>query len=581
MNPLERYGVGLSEAAVKSYAFANGIAEVGTELTQEQKVMARLGLLMEQTNKVQGDFVNTSDALANSSRITKAQLENAAATLGEDLIPLAAKGVGIISAMVNAFNALSPAGQDAALVIAAIAAGTGPMLMAIGNSIKAYTTLTTAVRLLDASLKATLVTAGAVTLAIAAIIGVGLAVKYVADQANQGAEKADKSWGGFLQRQIDMGADTKSLLDAYAKKQAEVNKIIEEADPITRAIVKAKMDDVDVTQKLQLALLDTASSYEEYIDAADGALDGATNLTTQQRLQAEALWASKGATDGLVTALMASVPATTNQGTAASTSATAHDQYNTAISNVALATERQAQAAADAAVKNQEMFDSVNRGLDSMIENWLADLEWMQSGGLLLQQQFADLQKAFYENPDDPDIKREMQEVYLNTIALKSILGEIDATAAAQNIADTLGISIEDALLKLGNLKAEFAAGGTMEVKIIYNDPGWTPPNAQWGAGKPGGKGRARGGRVYQGQIYDVGEYGREPFIPEQDGRILSTRDAMRAYAMSTAPVSMADGSTRNNSININFGAVNISNGMDMAVFQTLIQQTVRQEFAR
>jgi phage-related protein len=86
--PLRRFGIDLSAAAVESYAYANGIGTVGTELTETQKVQARYGSLMAQTAKTQGDFTNTSDQLANSQRIFNAELANIQATIGTAVLPV-------------------------------------------------------------------------------------------------------------------------------------------------------------------------------------------------------------------------------------------------------------------------------------------------------------------------------------------------------------------------------------------------------------------------------------------------------------------------------------------------------------
>ena len=85
--PLRRFGIDVSEATVKTFAYANGIAETGTQLTETQKVQARYGAIMEQTARMQGDFANTSDQLANSTRIVKAQFKDLQAEIGSALLP--------------------------------------------------------------------------------------------------------------------------------------------------------------------------------------------------------------------------------------------------------------------------------------------------------------------------------------------------------------------------------------------------------------------------------------------------------------------------------------------------------------
>jgi phage-related protein len=88
--PLKRFGINLLDSEVKAYAYANGIASVGSELTETEKVQARYGLLLQETAKTAGDFADTSDGLANSQRILAANLKNLQAEVGAGLTPVMA-----------------------------------------------------------------------------------------------------------------------------------------------------------------------------------------------------------------------------------------------------------------------------------------------------------------------------------------------------------------------------------------------------------------------------------------------------------------------------------------------------------
>lgn len=89
--PLRKYGIDLSAAAVEAYALANGIGDGTSALTEAEKVQARYGSLLEQTNKVQGDFVNTSDELANKNRINAASWDDVQAKIGDAFLPVASQ----------------------------------------------------------------------------------------------------------------------------------------------------------------------------------------------------------------------------------------------------------------------------------------------------------------------------------------------------------------------------------------------------------------------------------------------------------------------------------------------------------
>ncbi len=67
---------------------------------------ARYSLLMEYTNKVAGDFANTSDSLANQQRILTARLDDAQATIGGALVPVLESLLNIVTPVLDAFTAL-------------------------------------------------------------------------------------------------------------------------------------------------------------------------------------------------------------------------------------------------------------------------------------------------------------------------------------------------------------------------------------------------------------------------------------------------------------------------------------------
>jgi hypothetical protein len=86
-DPLEQFGVKLSAAAITAKAMEMGLADANGELDASAKSQAALALIMEQTNKLAGDFTNTSDGLANSQRIIAARFDDIKARIGTALAP--------------------------------------------------------------------------------------------------------------------------------------------------------------------------------------------------------------------------------------------------------------------------------------------------------------------------------------------------------------------------------------------------------------------------------------------------------------------------------------------------------------
>ena len=117
--PLRKFGIDLSAASVTVEALATGLADTASELTEQDKVLARYSLLMKETEDTAGDFANTSDDLANATRTLGAKWENAEAVLGEafiptleEMIPLFEKGIDLVVDWGISFAILTGAVSD-------------------------------------------------------------------------------------------------------------------------------------------------------------------------------------------------------------------------------------------------------------------------------------------------------------------------------------------------------------------------------------------------------------------------------------------------------------------------------------
>ena len=81
--PLRRYGVLLNDAVLKQEAMTLGIYKGKGALTSQQKVLAAQSAIYKQTTDAQGDFMRTSDGLANSTRTLKAVMDDAKVAIGQ------------------------------------------------------------------------------------------------------------------------------------------------------------------------------------------------------------------------------------------------------------------------------------------------------------------------------------------------------------------------------------------------------------------------------------------------------------------------------------------------------------------
>ncbi|MBN1430439.1 MAG: hypothetical protein JXB07_18865 [Anaerolineae bacterium] len=95
-DPIERFGVSMSMAKVEAQALAMGFEKVDGQFEQAALTQARLALLMDQTSTIAGDFSNTSDQLANATRINEARWANFMGTLGKLGLPIMTTMQGIL-----------------------------------------------------------------------------------------------------------------------------------------------------------------------------------------------------------------------------------------------------------------------------------------------------------------------------------------------------------------------------------------------------------------------------------------------------------------------------------------------------
>jgi hypothetical protein len=170
-DPLEKFGVGLSDAAVTSKALTMGLAGTAKELDANDKAQARLKLIMEQSNRVAGDFKNTSGSLANQQRINAAEAENQRAKLGQGLLPVMQTLQGVIRTVTNVLGEHSTATTVAVAAAAALAVG----VLAVNSALKVYQAGLVVARAAQVLFNAALLT-NPLVLITAAIVALGVAL---------------------------------------------------------------------------------------------------------------------------------------------------------------------------------------------------------------------------------------------------------------------------------------------------------------------------------------------------------------------------------------------------------------------
>lgn len=104
------------------------------QLTDAQKLQARYIGVMEQTAIVEGNFADTADSTANAMKTAQKEAQNAAIASGEQLAPAVKQAADSFTSLLQTFNGLPEGTKQIIIYGAAIAALVGPMLTVIGTA---------------------------------------------------------------------------------------------------------------------------------------------------------------------------------------------------------------------------------------------------------------------------------------------------------------------------------------------------------------------------------------------------------------------------------------------------------------
>lgn len=130
--PLKKYGIVMSEAALNAYLLGHGVKYQMNQLSEASKAQVRWQFILERTRDAQGDAARTSDGYANIMRGMKGRVEDLAQKFGNALLPAAtkianalSKGLEILSRWMDndTFAKIAASAGVAALAVTGLTAG--------------------------------------------------------------------------------------------------------------------------------------------------------------------------------------------------------------------------------------------------------------------------------------------------------------------------------------------------------------------------------------------------------------------------------------------------------------------------
>ena len=215
--PLLELGIIVKEETIKSYAYANGIATVGEELTEQQKVLVRVLLILQATGKAQGDLVRTQNSLTNLTRRLTSSFQELSTTLGNSLIPLASFTVFLLLKLVTALKNLAesnPAAVQAILTFTTVLGGLLVILAPILFLLGSIANIANVMGITITAVGMKILIAGSAFVALATAIA---AVTFAVQKLGGPLTLLKALWAGILSNIIDVISALYQFLSVFEK----------------------------------------------------------------------------------------------------------------------------------------------------------------------------------------------------------------------------------------------------------------------------------------------------------------------------------------------------------------------------
>ena len=131
--PLRQFGIDVSQARLELLALEEGLIGQGEELNNAARAQAIFIAAQRDSEDAIGDAARTADSAANQLRFLRRDVTQLAEDIGQKLIPVVAPLVERLRSVVNIFGTLSPQLQQSTIIIAALAAAAGPLLLGLAG----------------------------------------------------------------------------------------------------------------------------------------------------------------------------------------------------------------------------------------------------------------------------------------------------------------------------------------------------------------------------------------------------------------------------------------------------------------
>lgn len=165
---LKKLGIVMTQTNLEEFAAKTG--KVYSEMSQAEKVQLRYNYVLSQTQNAQGDYARTSDGTANSIRTFQATIQNLAATLGQQLLPIITPIITRITEFIQRLSEANPLVMKIIVIAGMVVTAIAPVLLILGSLFTGISSVITILNMLPPAFTAALGPIGLIVAAVGAFI---------------------------------------------------------------------------------------------------------------------------------------------------------------------------------------------------------------------------------------------------------------------------------------------------------------------------------------------------------------------------------------------------------------------------
>ncbi len=216
MEPLKRFGIVMSVAALDAFALSEGLGKTTKQMTEAEKTALRYRFIMARTVDAQGDAERTAAGYANASKALGAALKDLGTDIGRAMLPQAEASLAV---MIDLARAARGPVSDAMDRVMRAMRGVGSIM---GFMVDAFMELTPAAKAFAIAGLAALTILLAPGLLVVALLGaIGLAIFAVVEDLQMMEEGGTSVIGSLVEEFQFLESQTGSSLDAIGIMVAE------------------------------------------------------------------------------------------------------------------------------------------------------------------------------------------------------------------------------------------------------------------------------------------------------------------------------------------------------------------------